>query len=169
MGGMRLLVLIVAIINFTLGLGFALFGVFVIASVGMMDPLVMAILLWAVLSGFCNLCVVYWVATEEEGGSVSGTGVDDWSARVRLERRLIEIEKKLGLGAQAHELPRTQKDLVEPARAPELSPTELKLVEKFREKGFIYPEKVLEGFIQGKMGLGKTREQAIKEVDEENT
>jgi len=42
------------------------------------------------------------------------------------------------------------------------------LVGKLSEK-FIYPERAVKGLIESKMRLGKTKEQAIKEIEEENT
>ena len=158
---MRLFVLLVAIVNFLLSLGFALYGVSIIAQSAIMDPLLMAVFMWAVLSGFCNVCVVYWVA--EEGP----TGAGDSDASWRLEKRMKAVEKKLGIDVGLSNLQGTREERVEPVRAAELTIWEHELVEKLRKKGFSYPEKALDGYIRGKMTSGKTREQAIKEIDEE--
>jgi hypothetical protein len=48
-------------------------------------------------------------------------------------------------------------------------PAELELVEKLRKKGYTDPEKAMEGFIRGKMSTGKTREEAVKELNEQYT
>jgi hypothetical protein len=86
LNNMRLFVLIVANINFVLGVGFALYGISIFADLGVMNTLLLIVFLWAILSGFCNLCVVYWVAHDEDRMVAASSGAQNARSRVdRLE------------------------------------------------------------------------------------
>ncbi len=89
MSDMRWMVLIVAILNFAIGLGFSLYGMSLFASSGLLSTFFMIFFLWVVLSAFCNVCVVFWVATDKDSiGAVS-------SSAQSTETRLSELAKEV--------------------------------------------------------------------------
>jgi hypothetical protein len=75
-------------------LGFAFYGISIIAELGVMNTLLMTVFLWAVLSSFCSLCVVYWVAKDDEQITASIKVVDDNFAFVDERLKKLEAQQK---------------------------------------------------------------------------
>ena len=104
------------------------------------------LLLWfSVLVGFCGVLLAYFVYVDGEN----------------LESLQSTIRSNYNQTSKPYEA------LVPPNT--ELSGAYVKLVSRYREKGFINPHLRAESKIKEKMALGKTREEAISELNSENT
>ena len=147
--------MIVAIVNFVLSLGFASYGMAIFAELGATSTLLVIIFLWAVLSGFCGLCVVYWVARD-------GDRLNDIEARTDSLR--ADINNLRGVAEE------TTQEQVEKIQTQTVSPVdrieEMKalLIERYRREGYVHPELLLQSKLKTKIDAGSTPEQALQEL-----
>jgi hypothetical protein len=94
---------------------------------------------WAILISLCNVCIAYWVAEDEEYNS----DYDDTRTMMLEERSKTKSE--------------------------ESEPRLRNLITKYEKKGLLNPGLFLEHKIAQKVELGKTREQAITEMEKEES
>ena len=138
----RRIVFFLILINFILGLIGALYVLSVLHRLAWYEPLLSSMLilwaLWAIVMGFCMVCIAYWVAEDERLPS-----------RVNYAQSLTERKRE--------ETRRT--------RSERLGQLPRSLIDKYAEKGYANPELFLEHEIAEKTASGKTRQQAIEEMD----
>lgn len=102
--------------------------------------------IWVVLTAFCLVAVSLWVA--QDGGDIS-----------LIQRKISEMTQSA----------KKENEVTPSVESP--ATTEIidqNLVEKLSKK-YLNPEQALKHLIDLKTKQGKTREQAIKEIEEENT
>jgi hypothetical protein len=107
MSDIREMVLIVAILNFAIGLGFSLYGMSIFASSGFLNTFFMIFFLWVVLSAFCNVCVVFWVATDKDSIEAESSGAQN--TEMRLSELAKEVREKFALLERLKKLEPQQK------------------------------------------------------------
>lgn len=138
----RRIVFFLILINFILGLIGALGFLSALHRLAWYEPLLSFLLilwvLWAIVIGFCMVCIAYWVAEDERLNS--GFDYMQSPTRQKWEETHRNTSEKLG------QLPRS-------------------LIDKYAEKGYANPELFLEHEIAEKMASGKTKQQAIEEMD----
>lgn len=143
---LRYLVFIVFLINFIFVLISAIIAFTAIAQLGVQYSWLNLFIVWGVLTAFCLVAVSLWVA--QDGGDIS-----------LIQHEISELTQS------------AKKEKEEPTSVESPTTTELidrNLVEKLSKK-YVHPEQALKHLIDLKTKQGKTREQALKEIEEENT
>ena len=111
-----------------------------------------------------------WAAKDAKRVDELTASIEELERRLadQLPRKIVEQpvedaeEATAALRLKAKE--RRERVAIETAKSATLDP---RLVEKFSKK-FLYPEKALRSLIENRMREGKTREQALKEIEEEH-
>jgi hypothetical protein len=141
----RYLAFIVFLINFIFALITAIIAFISIAQLGPQYSWLNLIVIWGVLTAFCLTAISLWVA--QDGGDIS-----------LIQRRISELTQS------AKKESREPTPVESPAKA---EVVDQNLLEKLSKK-YLHPEQALKHLIDVKMSQGKTRDQAIKEIEEEN-
>jgi len=135
----RRLAFYVLLVNFIVILVLAAIALQALIEVGQGFSWTSLFIIWAVVTDLCLVAIAYWVARD-------GERIDDMTTAIsKLERPPATPPERVGVENEG------------------LDP---RLVEKLSKK-FIYPEKALKGLVEMKMSQGKTREQAVKEIEQE--
>jgi hypothetical protein len=116
-----------------------------IAQLGIQYSWLNLFVIWMVLTAFCLVAVSLWVA--QDGGDIS-----------LIQHKISELTQS------------ARKEKEEPTSVESPATTEIidqNLLEKLSKK-YLHPEQALKHLIDLKTRQGKTREQAIKEIEEEN-
>jgi hypothetical protein len=143
---LRYLVFIVFLINFIFILISAIFAFIAIIQLGVQYSWLNLIIIWDVVSASCLVALSLWVA--QDGGDIS-------LLQAKISE-LIQSAKKENKQPTPVESPST------------IETSDQNLVEKL-SKTYLHPQQALKHLIDLKMNQGKTREQALKEIEEENT
>jgi hypothetical protein len=151
----------VFILNFILVLIFAvaIIGTFIeLKVVGTELVWVFLLVAWSVLNSACLVALAHWVREDADRiDTLANTTAElEESSRTRTTSQVANMSK----WKHAEQEPTIKKDMLE-----DFVP-DPRLLEKLSKK-FIYPEKALKGLIEMKLSQGRTREQAIKEIEEE--
>jgi len=136
---LRRIVFWILLVNFVLGLIGLSFLAYELRKVFSPGLGWIAFAAWAILISLCNVCIAYWVAEDEEYNS----DYDDTRTMMLEERSKTKSE--------------------------ESEPRLRNLITKYEKKGLLNPGLFLEHKIAQKVELGKTREQAITEMEKEES
>ncbi len=143
---LRYLAFIVFLINFIFVLVGAIFAFMSIAQLGEQYSWANLFVIWVILTAFCLVAVSLWVA--QDGGDIS-----------LIQRKISEMTQSA----------KKENEVTPSVESPATTETiDQNLVEKLSKK-YLNPEQALKHLIDLKTKQGKTREQAIKEIEEENT